>query len=1319
MKRIAKIFLCVLMVLSVLIILPDSVNAVSLESHDGLEVSILTDKDEYSQSDDIKITINVKNTNAYDMENISVDALLPEGLTVKSGELSNNSVNIKAGETYTVSIEAKLTAASIESNNSNLTQATNNTGAAKDTAAAPVKTGDSTNIVLWIVVLAISVAGVIVAVKGKKSKKALSMFLVMALILTGTLTGISGKVLGANKTGSISVDKTITVNGQQYTVKAVVSYEKQVKEDETSYTVVFNSNGGSDIASQTVKKGSTVTKPDDPNKDGSIFAGWYTDNVTFEYEFDFATAIDKDYTLYAKWITINGDSDPGTISGSGSSVDSYSITALDVALEANTATATVSAPENCAVVVRFIDEEVYFAAEYPANKKYINNGEIFASHVVAAGADMKDVTASITGESGLPAYFVAEAVLVDGEGNQLCDPYTSLEHTNRHQLFEEKTIDSFDDDDTVLNFDDDTDNNFGVLADDVKVLTADKVDYDRESGTYQIKSPSETIAVGDKIFISDEDGSYIFRVKTVSEEGGVVNVLQARADDETLGFTLQDFYKYLKVDMDYTGDVETEGTTEAAEEVTTEAEETIEAEETTEAEEETTKAEEIAGVNETAETTESSDGLVTTSSVSKQYMSGLVIGAIDINRSTGDVSASLEAIAYQTDHFKLSGEVKGTVSAELVVEWDIVIFGEDYFKFDFTYSTDLDSTIKAVAKVDGESEGKDLELKLGKIMIPFGVTGLDAFADMNVKLEYELSAGLELNGNIKSTHGFLYTLKDGKQEVSRKESTWSADVKGSVEIKFGPSPDVGVEFLVGVVQAKLDCFLGAKVEGEAVIPAVGVGASRHLCNLCVDGKVSLVAKVTAEFGFKLTDVIEKKFAEWTIISKETKLFDFYASLINPADSMFGGHFKMDKGECPNKEYLVTVNAKDANNHDVSVGVKIYNQDTGAYKTSLTSGGSVYLVPAKYIAKATIDGVSYEKTFTVNDAPKTVTIYADNLESKINGSVVDAETKAAISGAAIRVYDNTTLVASATSDASGKYELPLDSGVYKLVISADDYVTAERTFELRNGENKYFDSLLMAKDDEDEIMGGIYGTINDGVTGRPVSDVDIKISRGWGNEDATDYVVEKKTDSNGDYAYKKWQVSGVNFGLDAGNYTVTISKEGYISTTFNITIVGGIDLEFNSTITPVGDEEAYRIVLTWGYTPSDLDSHLNGTLGTSNDHIYYRRMTGRGSNLDVDDTTSYGPETITIPDISAYSGKVTYSVHDYTNRDSDTSNEMSNSGAIVKVYKGGTLLETFYIPAGVAGTVWNVFYFDESHNIVPVNTFEFVTEPDAVAGSTGH
>ena len=166
-------------------------------------------------------------------------------------------------------------------------------------------------------------------------------------------------------------------------------------------------------------------------------------------------------------------------------------------------------------------------------------------------------------------------------------------------------------------------------------------------------------------------------------------------------------------------------------------------------------------------------------------------------------------------------------------------------------------------------------------------------------------------------------------------------------------------------------------------------------------------------------------------------------------------------------------------------------------------------------------------------------------------------------------------------------------------------------------------------------------------------------------------------------------------------------------------MGGIDLEFNSTITPVGDEEAYRVVLTWGYTPEDLDSHLNATLGISNDHIYYRRMTGSGSNLDVDDTTSYGPETITIPDISVYSGKVMYSVHDYTNRDSDTSSEMSNSGAVVKVYKGGTLLETFYIPAGVAGMVWNVFYFDEAHNIVPVNTFEFVTDPDAVVGSTGH
>ena len=65
-----------------------------------------------------------------------------------------------------------------------------------------------------------------------------------------------------------------------------------------SYTVTFNSNGGSKVDSQNVRSGELAEKPADPTRSGYTFLGWYTaDNRAF----DFGTPITSDITLYAKW----------------------------------------------------------------------------------------------------------------------------------------------------------------------------------------------------------------------------------------------------------------------------------------------------------------------------------------------------------------------------------------------------------------------------------------------------------------------------------------------------------------------------------------------------------------------------------------------------------------------------------------------------------------------------------------------------------------------------------------------------------------------------------------------------------------------------------------------------------------------------------------------------------------------------------------------------------------------------------------------------------------------------------------------------------
>ena len=67
-----------------------------------------------------------------------------------------------------------------------------------------------------------------------------------------------------------------------------------------TYTVTFDSQGGSKVDSQTVSHGGTVTEPTAPTYKGYTFGGWYTEaGCTTEY--DFTTAVTESLTLYAKW----------------------------------------------------------------------------------------------------------------------------------------------------------------------------------------------------------------------------------------------------------------------------------------------------------------------------------------------------------------------------------------------------------------------------------------------------------------------------------------------------------------------------------------------------------------------------------------------------------------------------------------------------------------------------------------------------------------------------------------------------------------------------------------------------------------------------------------------------------------------------------------------------------------------------------------------------------------------------------------------------------------------------------------------------------
>jgi uncharacterized repeat protein (TIGR02543 family) len=67
-----------------------------------------------------------------------------------------------------------------------------------------------------------------------------------------------------------------------------------------SYTVSFDSNGGSSVAAQSVNYNTTASKPADPSRKGYTFAGWFT-GKDCKTAYDFNSNVTGDITLYAKW----------------------------------------------------------------------------------------------------------------------------------------------------------------------------------------------------------------------------------------------------------------------------------------------------------------------------------------------------------------------------------------------------------------------------------------------------------------------------------------------------------------------------------------------------------------------------------------------------------------------------------------------------------------------------------------------------------------------------------------------------------------------------------------------------------------------------------------------------------------------------------------------------------------------------------------------------------------------------------------------------------------------------------------------------------
>jgi hypothetical protein len=205
-------------------------------------------------------------------------------------------------------------------------------------------------------------------------------------------------------------------------------------------------------------------------------------------------------------------------------------------------------------------------------------------------------------------------------------------------------------------------------------------------------------------------------------------------------------------------------------------------------------------------------------------------------------------------------------------------------------------------------------------------------------------------------------------------------------------------------------------------------------------------------------------------------------------------------------------------------------------------------------------------------------------------------------------------------------------------------------------------------------GTLSGVISNASNGAPISG-------------ATVAVGTRTTTTSGTGAYTLTLVP-------AGLRAVQTSATGFITRTDTVNVVASATTTFSTALVPVSAGGNISIVLTWGATPPDLDSHLVGpVLPSGRFHCYYGNPNPVPYvSLDLDDTNGFGPETITVTTSGGnmVPGSYNYYVHWYS-----SGGDWTGVNATVTVFQGGSQIAQ-YVSSGATGgptaLYWSVFNF---------------------------
>lgn len=264
-----------------------------------VSATLTTDKESYEEGENVNIALTVKNGNIYGIDKVKSEIGLPDGLTLKKGELTDGEYALAAGQSRSNEITAYIEKASKPGDT---TDPVNPGNPETDGSLCP----------LWLTLSILSGGTLaVLGIKKKCGKRIFSLFLCAVISLTALPTDVfADEVIMPSASGSVTASKDITVNGAKKTITADITYNENKPSEEDEVTVTFDAGDGTPVAPITVKKGETISRLPESFGAGKAFMGWFTDTALTNELFT-NTPINEDMTVYASFVESADDFQSG------------------------------------------------------------------------------------------------------------------------------------------------------------------------------------------------------------------------------------------------------------------------------------------------------------------------------------------------------------------------------------------------------------------------------------------------------------------------------------------------------------------------------------------------------------------------------------------------------------------------------------------------------------------------------------------------------------------------------------------------------------------------------------------------------------------------------------------------------------------------------------------------------------------------------------------------------------------------------------------------------------------------------------------------